>query len=363
MADRIRVGLIGAGWGSIVHGPAFQLVPEYDLVALCSRRPGPLAKAAERLGVTDTSTDWQSFVRRDDLDLISISAPVGFHHDMTMAALEAGKHVLCEKPAALSADQAQAMAEEAERRGVVNGICFEMRWGCDNLPIWQMIRAGFLGKPYYYRQIASAGYWHPTHAPQAEWMYKRAEGGGYLNGQLSHSIDFASLLFGTPTAVCAEVRTSLPAREMPDGRTITVDADDTTTLLLRMDSGASVVLSVSVMGAHTAGGRTDMFGSDGTLIMDGYGGGQEIRAGKATDRELAVVPPSTREPRSGLPVPARRAGGAIRSQALMLEDWLPAFDGKPTQVPTLRDGWRVQHVIEQAQASAEGAGWVELDSI
>ena len=363
MADRIRVGIIGVGWGAIVHAPAYQLVPEYELVALCSRRPEPLAKASERLGVTDTSTDWQSFVRRDDLDLISISAPVGLHHGMTMAALAAGKHVLCEKPAALDAEQARAMAEEAERRGVANGTCFEGRWGREHLSIWEMVRDGFLGQPYYYRQVASAGYWHPTHPPQAEWMYKQDLGGGYLNGQLSHSIDFTALLFGTPTAVCAEVRTSLPERTLPDGRAITVDADDTTTVLLRMDSGASVVLSVSVMGAHTAGGRTEMFGSDGTIVVDGYGGGQEIRAGKATDRELAVMPPSAREPRSGLPVPARRAGGAIRSQALMLEDWLPAFDGQLTPVPTLRDGWRVQHIIERAQASAEGAGWVNLDSI
>lgn len=78
----LRVGLIGVGWGALVHAPAFGAVDGYELVALCSSRPESVASAGQRLGVADVSTDWASFVRRDDLDLISISTPVPYHHDM-----------------------------------------------------------------------------------------------------------------------------------------------------------------------------------------------------------------------------------------------------------------------------------------
>src|SRR6185295_19398512 len=72
MAGRLRVGIVGVGWGALVHGPAYQLVDDYELVALCGRRPEPLAAASERLGITDTANDWQAFVKRDDLDVVSI---------------------------------------------------------------------------------------------------------------------------------------------------------------------------------------------------------------------------------------------------------------------------------------------------
>ncbi|MET0579531.1 MAG: Gfo/Idh/MocA family oxidoreductase, partial [Ilumatobacteraceae bacterium] len=95
-----RVGIIGVGWGAIVHAPAYQLVDDYEVVAICGRNPERLAAGAARAGITDTSDDWESFVQRDDIDVISISTPVPAHHPMTLAALAAGKHVLCEKPLA-----------------------------------------------------------------------------------------------------------------------------------------------------------------------------------------------------------------------------------------------------------------------
>src|SRR5258705_13469319 len=99
----IRVGLIGVGWGSVVQTPAFRMVPEYDVVALCSRREERVRAAGDKLGIADVSTDWKSFVQRDDLDVISICTPADLHHDQAMAAIAAGKHVLFETPLGLDA--------------------------------------------------------------------------------------------------------------------------------------------------------------------------------------------------------------------------------------------------------------------
>ena len=107
----------------------------------------------------------------------------------------------------------------------------------------------------------------------------------------------------------------------------------------------------------------EAFGSSGSVAMDGLLMGEEpaeIRVGTLGQEGLTGSPVSTRMPRSGAEIPKRRAGGAIRSLALMLEDWLPAFSGQASLAPTLFDGHRVQRIIDAARRSSDGAGWVSL---
>jgi predicted dehydrogenase len=363
MSEPIRVGLIGVGWGSVVQTPAFRMVPEFEVAAICSRRPESVAKASETLGIPDASTDWEAFVQRDDLDVISVCTPVGLHAEQTIAAVEAGKHVLVEKPQALSADDAKRMLDAAEKAGVAHAVCFEGRYESHRLPVWQLVEDGYLGQAYVARAQSVGDYWHPSRGLQSEWMYKLDEGGGYLMGMASHDIDFLSLLFGEPEAVSADVRSSVPRRPRADGSEIEVDADDTSVLLLRMKSGMLVTISTSVVGLHNNRRELDLSGSDGTIVVTGeiQGGEPTVRAGRVGDDGLHEIAPSDRMPRSGLELPKRRAAGAIRSLALMLEDWLPALEGKPVPgVPTLVDGWRVQRVIDAARRSSAGEGWVAL---
>lgn len=355
----IGVGIIGVGWGALVQAPAFRAVDGFEVRALCSRRPESVARAARKLGIAATSTDWRSFVERDDLDLISIATPVTLHRELALATIAAGKHLLCEKPLALSGSDSRVIAETAAAAETVAATCFELRWSRERHAIWDWMRSGACGDPFHLRIAQSADYWHPSHAPQSEWMYKRAEGGGYLNGLQSHDIDFALTLLGEAVAVAADVKTTEPHRKLADGREIAVDADDTATLLLRFRNGSSATLSSSVVGAHTSGARTELVGSAGTLVSDG----REIRAGSATAAGLAPLPLSDREPASGADLGNRRSAAMVRAMALMLEDWRPALSGgKPARpVPSLHDGWRVQQIIDAARASAEGAGWVPLD--
>lgn len=102
----LRVGVVGVGWGSHVQVPSFRAADGYEPVALCARTPDRLACVAAKLGIADTSTDWQHFVARDDLDVISIATPTVLHRQITLAALGAGKAVLCEKPRAGDLDAA-----------------------------------------------------------------------------------------------------------------------------------------------------------------------------------------------------------------------------------------------------------------
>jgi predicted dehydrogenase len=122
------------------------------------------------------------------------------------------------------------------------------------------------------------------------------------------------------------------------------------------------VLSVSVMGAQADHFGMDLFGSDGTVTGEGTVRGATFRAGTPAGDGLAPLPPSTRRPAGDDSLPGGLAGEASRSMALMLEDWLPAFDGTPTAVPTFTDGLRTIRIVDAAHRSAEGAGWVAVAS-
>ncbi|MGV0793476.1 Gfo/Idh/MocA family protein [Mycolicibacterium sp. XJ1819] len=353
----LRVGIIGVGWGAHVQVPGFRAAEGFEPVALCARTPERLERTAARTGISDTSTDWRSFVARDDLDVISVATPTVLHRDMTLAALEAGKAVLCEKPLAGDVGAAREMVSAAAQAGRPTACCFENRWNPDWLAVAGKVDAGFLGTPYLARISRSAAYWHPSHAPQARWMYDRAQGGGYLAGMLVHDLDFVCSMLGRPASVCAEVRTAVPVRELPDGEVIEVTADDTAALLMRMESGTTAVLSVSVVGAHADHYRLELFGADGTIIGDGGLRASRYQAARATDDALADLAVVERDPAHPEQLPNGLAGHASRAMALMLEDWLPAFGGAPSNAPTFEDGLLSLAVIEAARRSAEGGGW------
>jgi predicted dehydrogenase len=364
MNGPIRVGIVGVGWGSMVQVPAFRATEGFEVAALCARRPERVADAGQRWGIDDLSTDWQRFVQRDDLDLISVCTPTDLHHEQVLAALKAGKHVLCEKPVALDEASAREMAEVAEAAGVATAVCFEGRWSREKLPVWGMVDEGLLGDPYFARMTIAADYWHPSHAQQSEWMYRLDRGGGYLLGMAAHDIDYLCCLFGEPEAVCADVRATVPVRTRPDGSTFEADADDTANLLLRLRSGVHAVISLSVMGLHTGSRyRFEAFGSDGAIDLDGTLFGGRVLASKAGDEAPWEVAGSDRMPLgdAGAIPPSGKRATPIRALALMLEDWLPALRGGQARgVPTLRDGWVVQRVIDAARRSSAGEGWVSL---
>lgn len=362
----IRVGIIGVGWGSVVITPAFRAVDGYEVAAICSRRPERVAAAAEQLGIAQISTDWEQFVQREDLDVIVVATPTSLHHEQTMAALAAGKHVLCEKPVALDATRGREMYEAARAAGRQHAVCFEGRYLDERRTFAELVRGGAIGEPYFTRLSSLADYWHPTRPLQSEWMYDASAGGGYLLGMASHDIDQACAVFGEPVAVCADVRTSEKTRRRPDGSVLTVTADDTSVVLMRMASGATVEVSTCVVALGHSERRIEAFGRGGAITAHGpihavERGVLQLRAaGASAARE---VPWGERELRSGRELPKRRAASSIKSLALLLEDWLPSLHGATpvAGVPTLRDGWITQSVVDAALRSSRGDGWVGLD--
>lgn len=361
VTNPIRVGLVGVGWGSVVQVPAFRAVPEFEVVALCSRRAESVESAGEKLGVDDVSTDWEAFVQRDDLDLISICTPVDLHREQALAAIAAGKHVLVEKPVGLDGAETGELLAAAEAAGVEHAVCFENRWDPARLRMWEMVEAGHLGDPYLVSARTGADFWHPSRGLQSEWMYRKDQGGGYLMGMGSHDIDFLCALFGEPEAVCADVRVSVPERTREDGSTLRVDADDSASLIIRMANGVTATVTTTAVALQQNFKAFEVFGSAGSLAIAGALMGEDapvVRVGAVGERGLREEPGHDRPLASGVELPQRRATAAIKALALMLEEWVPAFDGRPSKTPTLEDGHRVQRIIDAARRSSVGEGWV-----
>src|SRR4051812_5651197 len=133
----LGVGLIGYAFMGAAHSQAWRTAPHFfdlplhpELTVLVGRTPDRLAEAAGRLGWADTETDWRRLLERDDVDLVDVCTPGNTHAEIAIAALEAGKHVLCEKPLANSVAEAEAMTEAAKRaaaRGVRSMVGFTYR--------------------------------------------------------------------------------------------------------------------------------------------------------------------------------------------------------------------------------------------
>src|SRR4051812_6644814 len=146
--DKIRVAVIGAGFGSAVHIPALLSIPEFDVVAVCSRRPERAHLAAAHHGIKRAVADYRELVRDPDIDALVIATPPYLHHGMVIAALEAGKHLLCEKPMAKSLAESRDMQKIADRVGVAAMVNHEFRFVPARARAKELIDEGFIGEPH-----------------------------------------------------------------------------------------------------------------------------------------------------------------------------------------------------------------------
>ena len=361
MPDTIRAGIIGVGWGGTVHVPAFKLVPEFEVVVLCGSGTGHAADVAARNGIPESATDWEQVVRREDIDVIVVATPVALHYPMVMAAVAAGKHVLCEKSVALTAQEAQAMAEAAEAVGVASAVSFEFRRFPERMAVAQLVADGFLGQPHLTIVTQAASMWHPSAPPPAPWKLSLAAGGGYLNAVLCHELDYLCWLHGPPESLSAVARTEFPRRHLADGRELVADADETCAIEVRFRNGAVGVITGSAVSPAGSPYRFEASGSDGAIAysVGPTGPAGHVASPGGKEQPLAL---SQRRPRSGLlPEPGRPLARQVEATALLLEDWLPALTGVRTSgVPSLRDGYLVQRMVDAVRTSSAESRWIAL---
>ncbi|MCH7907059.1 MAG: Gfo/Idh/MocA family oxidoreductase, partial [Chloroflexi bacterium] len=207
-----KIGVLGVGFGSAVHIPGFRS-EGWDVVALYSRNEERARAAAEVNGVPDFHTDAQELIGRDDLDAVAIATPPGPHHEFALAALRAGKHVLCEKPFAMNVTEAKAMRDAAAAKGVTAMVAHEFRYTPQRLHAKDLIAQGYVGEPRTIYAQANFSLGRPG-APMT-WQADLAQGGGALGALGSHFLDSFRWWVGDITAVSAHLATLRPDRTDP----------------------------------------------------------------------------------------------------------------------------------------------------
>ena len=236
-ASQRRVGIVGAGFGAQVYVPAFRS-EGWDVVALSSRDATRARKAADAAGVADIHTDPMELIGRDDIAAVGIATPPSSHRRLAVAALDAGKHVLCEKPFALDTADATAMQQAAARSGRTAMVGHEFR----HAPQRAYIKA-LLGDDYVGRfQLCTIELFldrYVTREPRPlTWLAHRADGGGLLGALGSHYIDGLRHWFGDVTAASGRLLTLRPDVVDPATRHV-VRAETDDAFLLTSNSPAA----------------------------------------------------------------------------------------------------------------------------
>ena len=273
----IGVGVLGYGFMGRVHTNAYRKIPSTfwppvarpKLVAVCGRNAELVATAARRYGYGGFYLDWRAMLDDDRIQIVNNCGPHSLHTEPSIAALEAGKHVLCEKPMALNASDGARMLLAARKSGGKHMCGFNYRFVPAVRLAREVIERGLLGTIYHFRGHYLQESAHDPERPLAKAPDPAAPWVGSLLNLGSHLVDMARFLVGEPVSASALVSTFEPTRSLTSGERIAVEADDAFLALLQFDNGSIGVIEAS----RVATGRKnrqywEVNGSKGSLCFD-----------------------------------------------------------------------------------------------
>ncbi|GIV07219.1 MAG: oxidoreductase [Fimbriimonadales bacterium] len=214
--ETVGVGIIGAGGIAAAHAKAYQMLgAKAHLIGVADIDEERARTFARRYAVPVWSSEDEDLLKRDDIQIVSLCLPHHLHAPIAIAALQAGKHVLVEKPLAISMEEADAMIRAAQRAKRRLGVVFQLRFESDVQRAHQVLEHGLIGKPFYAE--ISCLWWRRPMYYENTWRGKWAtEGGGAVINQAIHHIDLLRYLLGTPTRVYAEIDTIAHQIEVED---------------------------------------------------------------------------------------------------------------------------------------------------
>ncbi len=237
-----KVGIVGAGFGVRAHLPAFTAHSEFEVVALAS--PNNAERIAGERGIPRAFKTCRDLLEGADVDVVSIAAPPFTHQADVTAALEAGKHVICEKPFALDVAQAEDMQAAALRAGTAAAVMHEFRWVPQRLAVKELVENGHIAPLREIEMTQLSNRLRAEVERPRSWWFDRDCGGGMAGALLSHLIDGANWLAGrAPVRSTGFLRTANPRRDDAQG-TFTSTVDDGCWAII--DYGDGITARVSV---------------------------------------------------------------------------------------------------------------------
>jgi predicted dehydrogenase len=361
MGETVRVGLVGTSWwAEAMYLPALADHPIGGITALCGRDLGRAQSVGASWSIPHVYDDWSAMLASDQIDAVIIATPNETHYEITMAALDRGLPVLCEKPLGMNVAEAHKMADAATERGAITMVPFTYRNMPTNQFIKQLIVEGYVGRPYHLSLRYFAGY---ARDGAYAWRFDEEKAGTGILGDLgSHWLDMARWFLGEVTAVSAHRDFFVQREPRPDGSSY-VPVEDSAVISARFESGASATLQVSaVCWEGTSFGQIhelDLHGSGGTLhALNDWDTVQEVRgvrAGEPGPAKDLVIPDSawSGAPRDRVHDTYRHI---FRRTEAMTRQWVTAIADRHPVEPDFATGARVQELVAAAVTSATTDG-------
>ncbi len=375
-----NVGIVGYGFMGKTRAYAHQVMPLfYDplparcrITHVCSGRESTARAAAEALGAGVATTDFRKVTECPDVDLVHICTPNHLHVEQLLSAMNAGKHILCDKPLTATLEEARQVERALPGYRGAGQMALHLRFFPATMRAKQLVDEGFLGQPLEFRM----DYLHSGSADPCaplKWKLSAAAGGGVIADLGSHVLDLAGWLLGDYAELLAATHVAYPERPAAGepGRTVRVDAEDSVMVLARMKSGAFGHISATKIATGAEDElRFELHGSKGALrfnAMDPHH--LEAYDASAPGAPLGGVRGWTRidcgqrygAPAAAFPGP-KLAIGWLRSHLACVTDFIGrAAEGRQGD-PGLQQGVRVQELIELCRTSAREGKWVDCRS-
>lgn len=266
-SNPVRVGFIGTGWAERVQIPAFKAAGLRP-TAISSGRIKNARRAAEKHQIPHVFSDWRELVEAEDVDLVSIVTPPALHKEIAVAALQAGKHVICEKPMALNVAEAEEMFAASQKApNLLALIDHELRLLPQRRRMRDLFRQGKIGQGVW-----AEFRWNSARRLDQElawnWWSDAEQGGGALGAVGSHLLDMARWTLGRIDALTCQLKTGVAYRRDQTGTETRVTADDLAHIALKFGSGLEGSIHVNAIAAGQEGMSVLLTGTSGSLYLD-----------------------------------------------------------------------------------------------
>ena len=386
--QRLGVGMVGYSFMGETHSLAwrdvnrfFDLPAQVDMVAIAGRNPDSVQAAADKLGWRESVTDWRELIARDDIDVIDICTPGDTHAEIAIAALEAGKHVICEKPLANTRAEAEAMvaaADAAHAKGAKAMVGFNYRRVPAMSFARQMIADGRLGEIRHVRARYLQDWITDPDFPLVWRLQKDLAGSGALGDIGAHIIDLSQFLLDENlNEVSALLETFIKERPLADGsaglsasgavETGEVTVDDAALFIGRFNGGAIGTFEAT----RFASGRKNAIqleinGSKGSIAFD-FESFNELwfhddtqPAAEAGFRRILVT--EEEHPYVAAWWPPGHVIGYEHTFTHEMRDFVEAVVNGDDPRPSFKEGLQVQRVLDAVEESANARSWQQIDS-
>ncbi|SEC57704.1 Predicted dehydrogenase [Amycolatopsis tolypomycina] len=374
--ETIGIGMVGHAFMGAVHSHAWRSVHRFfdpplvpRLAVLGGRDEARAKAAAEKFGWDDVETDWRKLLARDDVGLVDVCTPGDSHAEIAIAALDAGKHVLCEKPLANSVAEAEAMAEAARRareRGVRAMVAFNYRRVPALAHARELVAGGALGEIRHVRSVYLQDWLSDAQAPMTWRLRRESAGSGALGDLGAHIVDAAQFVTGDViTGVSALTNTFVKQRPSETGGTDDVTVDDTALFLARLAGGAVATFEATrfALGRKNAM-RLEVNGSKASLAFD-FESMNELQWYEGTGTEAGfrrILVTEPQHPYVGAWWPPGHLLGYEHTFTHEVADFLDAIGAGTDPAPSFDDGLRVQRVLDAVEKSAAAAAtWTPVE--